>query len=105
MAKLTESYLRGMIKQVMNEMYDDSPAALGNAADLYHMGDLDTTIEEIAKELNVDPVKLAAFIEQEQAQADAFDDEMAGYEEDDGMYESRKRKALLGSAKRTPKRK
>jgi hypothetical protein len=90
MAKLTESYLRGMIKQVMNEMYDDSPAALGNAADEYSMGGFDS-IEETAKRLGVDPMKLKAFVEAEQAGASAMYDEM-GDDPNDYIAESRRRK-------------
>ena len=90
MARLTERYLRNMIKQVMNEMYDDSEAALGNAADEYHMGGFDT-IEETAKRLGVNPMKLKAFIEKEQAGASAMYDEM-GDDPNDYLAEARKRK-------------
>ena len=93
MAKLTESYLRSMIKQVMNEMhdmYDDSPAAINNAANEYDLGGLDS-IEETAKRLGVNPMKLKAFIEQEQAQADSFND-MMGDDPNDYLAEARKRK-------------
>lgn len=87
MAKLTESYLRNMIKQVMNEMYDDSPEALGNAADEYSMGGFDS-IEETAKRLGVNPMKLKGFVEAEQAKGAALDRELG----DNPLAESRKSK-------------
>ena len=90
MAKLTESYLRGMIKQVMNEMYDDSPEALNNAANEYDLGGFDS-IEETAKRLGVNPMKLKDFIEKEQAGASAMYDEM-GDDPNDYIAESRRRK-------------
>jgi hypothetical protein len=89
MAKLTESYLRGMIKQVMNEMYDDSHEALNNAANEYDLGGFDT-IEETAERLGVDPMKLKAFIEKEQAGMDAMYDQLG--DNPDDLYESRRRK-------------
>jgi hypothetical protein len=102
MAKLTESYLRGMIKQAINEMhdmYDDSPEAMGNAADEYSMGGFDS-IEETAKRLGVNPMKLKAFIEQEQAGASAMYDEM-GDDPNDYLAE---RKKLLSNSRTAPKR-
>ena len=94
MAKLTESYLRGMIKQVLNEMYDDSDEALGNAADEYHMSGFDT-IEETAERLGVNPMKLKAFVEAEHAKNSALDAEMG----DDYLAE-RKRTAARNLSKR-----
>jgi hypothetical protein len=99
MAKLTESYLRGMIKQVMNEMYDDSPEAMGNAADEYSMGGFDS-IEETAARLGVNPMKLKAFIEKEQAGASAMYDEM-GDDPNDYLAE---RKRFLSNSRTAPKR-
>ena len=102
MAKLTERYLRNMIKQAINEMhdmYDDSPAAINNAANEYDLGGLDS-IEETAKRLGVNPMKLKAFIEQEQAQADSFND-MMGDDPNDYLAE---RKRLLSKSRTAPRR-
>lgn len=80
MAKLTESYLRNMIKQVMNEMtpdkirtaslnyggtagpskYSDNVVAAANEYDTG--GDL----EETAKHYGIDPVQLRQFLDEEQ---------------------------------------
>ena len=103
MAKLTESYLRSMIKQVineMNDMYDDSPAAINNAANEYDLGGFDS-IEETAKRLGVNPMKLKAFIEKEQAGASAMYDEM-GDDPNDYLAE---RKRLLSKSRTAPRRK
>jgi len=80
MAKLTESYLRNMIKQVMNEMtpdkirtaslnyggtagpskYSDNVVAAANEYDTG--GDL----EETAKHYGIDPIQLRQFLDEEQ---------------------------------------
>jgi hypothetical protein len=97
--KLTESYLRGIIKQVMNEMNDgpfiNKPsmrnppdARMGNAADEYYMSGFDS-IEEVAKRLGVDPVALEAFINKEKAEEDEM---YSGMSDEDLLAELRKRK-------------
>lgn len=99
MAKLTESYLRNMIKQVMNEMHDgpfvNKPsmrnppdADLYNASDVYHMGGFES-IEEIAANLGVDPVELSNFITQKKAEEDEM---YSGMSDEDLLAELRKRK-------------
>jgi len=99
MAKLTESYLRRIIKQVMNEMNDgpfiNKPsmrnppdARMGNAADEYYMSGFDS-IEEVAKRLGVDPVALEAFINKEKAEEDEM---YSGMSDEDLLAELRKRK-------------
>jgi uncharacterized small protein (DUF1192 family) len=97
MAKLTESYLRGMIKQVMNEMYeydeDEDVADLSDSFGQHEVGmlsppDLEERIAKVKAKLNTikDPVKLAE-IENLINSAQEMHGEMLSY-----MTESRKSK-------------
>ena len=101
MAKLTESYLRGMIKQVMNEMYDDSHEALEASADLWDMGGegSEEAIREAAAYYKVDPAKLKAFLEAEFARNEA---EEKGMSKDPNDYLAERKRV---AARTAPKRK
>jgi hypothetical protein len=95
MAKLTESYLRGMIKQVIKEMYeydeDEDVADLSDSFGQHEVGmlsppDLEERIAKVKAKLDTikDPVKLAE-IENLLKIAQEMHGEMSSY-----MSESRK---------------
>lgn len=98
MARLTESYLRRLIKQVVKEnMGSDSFEDVAHAVDQWYLAG-DATVEEIAAELGVSAAamhKMLDMMEEEDARE-------AEEEDPYDMYESRKRAT---TKKVAPKRK
>ena len=66
MAKLTESYLRKLIKQVMREnMGSEDPEEVAQAVDLWYMAG-DATVEEIAAERGVSAAAMHRIIDEDE---------------------------------------
>jgi hypothetical protein len=66
MAKLTEAYLRSVIKQVLKEnMGSEDPEEVAEAVDLWYMAG-DATVEEIAAERGVSAAAMHRVIDEDE---------------------------------------
>lgn len=80
MARLTESYLRKMIKQVMKEnMGSENPDDVANAVDQWYMAG-DATVEEIAAEMGVSAAAMHRMIDEDERKNAEIDDEEDPYD-------------------------
>ena len=80
MAKLTESYLRRMIKQVMKEnMGSEKPDDVADAVDQWYMAG-DATVEEIAAEMGVSAAAMHRMIDEDERKNAEIDDEEDPYD-------------------------
>lgn len=80
MARLTESYLRRMIKQVMKEnMGSENPDDVADAVDQWYMAG-DATVEEIAAEMGVSAAAMHRMIDEDERKNAEIDDEEDPYD-------------------------
>ena len=80
MARLTESYLRRMIKQVMKEnMGSENPDDVANAVDQWYLAG-DASVEEIAAEMGVSAAAMHRMIDEDERKDAEIDDEEDPYD-------------------------
>ena len=80
MAKLTEAYLKKMIKQVMKEnMGSENPDDVAHAVDQWYMAG-DASVEEIAAEFGVSAAAMHRMIDEDERKDAEIDDEEDPYD-------------------------
>ena len=90
MAKLTESYLRKLIKQVMREnMGSENPDDVEHAVEQWYMAG-DATVEEIAAEFGVSAAAMHRSIDEDERKRAAED--QGDYEDPYDLLESRRKR-------------